>query len=190
MKKLIIGTIFLTIVVIAPLQSMARVDVSVNIGLPPPIAFVQPPEVIVLPNTDSVYAVPGLDIDLFFWNGWWWRPWQGHWYRSRFYDRGWAFYSGIPVFYTYVDPGWRVYYNDHNWRGSYWSYRRIPHHDLQSNWRRWHNDRYWERRHNWDVRSYTPPRPPHRRDIAPHRQFQHRPEPPRPQHHTHDGPHR
>lgn len=178
MRNLIVGSMFLILVVAAPLQSMARVDISVNIGLPPPIAFVHPPEVIPLPETESVYAVPGLDIDLFFWNGWWWRPWEGRWYRSRYYDHGWVFYSGIPVFYTHVDPGWRGYYNNRNWRGYNWIYRPIPHRDLRRNWQSWHNDRYWERHNNWGVQSYPRPRPRNKQNMAPDKRF--RPEPPRP----------
>ncbi|MGD0663676.1 MAG: hypothetical protein ABSD38_37035, partial [Syntrophorhabdales bacterium] len=43
-------------------------------SLPPPIAFQGPPDVIAMPDTSDVYEVPGVDADLFFWNGWWWRP--------------------------------------------------------------------------------------------------------------------
>ena len=159
MRKLFLLMVFMIVVISVPLQSIARVDVRVNIGLPPPIAFVHPPEVVVLPHTHNVYVVPGLDMDLFFWNGWWWRPWQGNWYRSHNYDHGWVFYNTVPPFYVHVDPGWRTYYRSHNWRGSYWNYRPIPHHELRGNWRKWDKDRFWEKRHNWGVRVYAPPRP-------------------------------
>ncbi len=88
----------MALVVVFPLRSMAQVGISVNIGLPPPIAISAAPDVIVLPDTDDVYVVPDLDIDLFFWNGWWWRPWQGRWYRSQYYDRGWVYYRSVPSF--------------------------------------------------------------------------------------------
>ena len=48
---------------------MARVDVGVSISLPPLIVFASPPELIVIPKT-YVYVAPGIDVDLFFWNGW------------------------------------------------------------------------------------------------------------------------
>ena len=45
----------------------------------------------------SVYVVPDVEVDLFFWNGWWWRPWEGRWCRSRYYDRDWGYYDRVPV---------------------------------------------------------------------------------------------
>jgi len=124
MKKLLLGSLFLALAIVVPIQTMAGVDVNIAIGfpLPPPIVFEAPPPVIVLPDTHAVYAVPGIEVDLFFWNGWWWRPWEGRWYRSRYYNRGWAYYNKVPSFYFDVDPGWRGYYSDHNWYGHRWNY--------------------------------------------------------------------
>ncbi len=109
-----------------------------------------------MPETDNVYAVPDLDIDVFFWNGWWWRPWQGGWYRSRYYSRGWGHYGGIPTFYYDIDPGWRRYYRDRNWYGNPWRYERIHYRHLHQNWRKWHNDRHWERQRTWGIQDYRP----------------------------------
>ena len=55
---------------------MAKVDINVNISLRPPIVFQAPPEVIVIPDTDDVYFIPDIDLDIFFWNGWWWLLWE------------------------------------------------------------------------------------------------------------------
>ncbi|TAN38482.1 MAG: hypothetical protein EPN25_13785 [Nitrospirae bacterium] len=154
MKRVLLGALLLALVIAVPGPAMARVDVSVNIGLPS-IVFAEPPELIVLPDT-YVYVAPDSDIDLYFWNGWWWSFWEGRWYRSRYYDRGWAYYRTIPSFYYDVDPGWRGYYRDRNWYGNRWNYERIPHHRLQQNWRGWKNNRYWERQRLWGVESYQP----------------------------------
>ena len=62
---------------------------SLEADFPPPIPFVAPPNVVVLPGTD-VYVVPDAAVDIFFQGGWWWRQWRGNWYRSTLYDRGWA----------------------------------------------------------------------------------------------------
>src|SRR5512137_2847702 len=67
-KKIMIGTALLALVSIIPIPAMARVDVSINIGLPPPIVFAAPPELVVLPDT-YIYVDPYIDVDLFFWNG-------------------------------------------------------------------------------------------------------------------------
>ena len=143
---------------------------------PPPIPFDVPPDVIVMPDTNDVYVVPDIVIDLFFWNGWWWRPWGGHWYRSQHYDRGWGYYNNVPSFYFDIDPGWRVYYRDRNWFGHRWDYKRIPHQQLQQNWKSWQNDRRWERQKTWDVRNYQPRPQKQRQELRNQRQqqYQHR----------------
>ncbi len=165
MKKIFFAATFLALVMIAPLPTMAQVNIGISFGLPSPIGFAAPPEVIVLPETDNVYAVPGIDVDLFFWNGWWWRPWYGRWYRSRYYDRGWAYYNNVPRFYYDVDPGWRGYYTNRNWRGRPWNYERIPHQRFQRNWQNWHRNRYWERQRTWGVQGYRPPPQTQRQEL-------------------------
>src|SRR5665647_71799 len=144
MKKLLFGTMLLALIIVVPLQTMAQVGISVNIGLPPPIVFGAPPDVIVMPDTDDVYVDPDINADLFFWNGWWWRLWEGRWYRSHYYNRGWSYYKTVPSFYFDVDPGWRGYYRDRNWYGHRWDYERIPSQRLQQNWKSWQNDRHWD----------------------------------------------
>ncbi len=52
-----------------------RMDIGVSVPLPPPIMFPGPPHLVVIPETD-VYAVPDVDVDVFFYGGWWWRPWE------------------------------------------------------------------------------------------------------------------
>jgi hypothetical protein len=145
---------------------------------PPPIVFDGPPDVIVLPDTNYVYVVPDIAVDLFFWNGWWWRPWEGVWYYSRYYDRGWGYYHRVPSFYFDVDPGWRGYYRGHNWYGHRWNYERIPHQRLQQNWQSWNNNRYWERQRTWGVQNYKPRPQPQRQELRRQRQqqYQQRPE--------------
>ena len=153
MKKILLKTVFLVLMVLMPVPVMAEVDVrvNVNIPLPPPIVFPAPPEVVVIPET-YVYAVPDVDVDIFFYGGWWWRPWEGRWYRSRYYDRGWVYYRHVPSFYRAVPHGWRSDYRDRRWRGHEWEHRRIPHRDAEKNWRGWQKDKYWEREHYWGVK--------------------------------------
>jgi hypothetical protein len=177
MKKLLFGTILLALVSFFPGMTMAAVDINIGISLPS-IVFEAPPDVIVLPDTNDVYVVPDIDVDLFFWNGWWWRPWEGGWYRSRYYNRGWAYYNNVPSFYFDVDPGWRRYYREHNWYGHRWNYQRIPNRRLQQNWKNWHDNRHWERRGAWGIQGYRP-RPQKQRQELRHerqQQYQQRPE--------------
>jgi len=156
MKKLLLGTMLLALAMVVPASTMAQVGVSVGIALPPPVVFQAAPEVVVLPETDDVYVVPDVDVDIFFWSGWWWRPWEGRWYRSRYYDRGWGYYRHVPWFYFDVDPGWRGYYRDRHWRGHPWRYERIHYRHMHDNWRKWHNSRHWRGKRAWNVENYKP----------------------------------
>jgi hypothetical protein len=172
MKKMLVGTMLFALAMVVPISTMAAVNISVNISLPPPIVFQAPPDVIAMPDTNDVYVVPNIDADLFFWNGWWWRLWEGRWYRAQYYNRGWAYYNNVPSFYFGVDPGWRGYYSDHHWYGHPWNHERIPYQQLKRNWKNWQNDRYWERQRTWGVQSYQP-RPPHQtRELRQQRQEQ------------------
>ncbi|MDD3295526.1 MAG: hypothetical protein PHG20_12660 [Geobacteraceae bacterium] len=72
MKKQLLWVIFLATVMLYPVQAISQVDIHFGVNLPPPIAFATSPEVIALPETNNVYAVPDITDDLYFWNGWWW----------------------------------------------------------------------------------------------------------------------
>jgi hypothetical protein len=172
MKKLLFGAMLLALVIAVPFPTMAGIDIHIGIPLPPPIIFPAPPEVIVLPDTNDVYVAPDIDADLFFWNGWWWRPWEGRWYRSRYYNRGWVYYDDLPRFYFDVDPGWRGYYRDRNWRGHRWNHERIPDRRLRQNWKSWHDNRHWERKRTWGIQNYRDRPPQQQRQELRHRREQ------------------
>jgi len=155
MKKLLIRTIPLALALVIPVSTMAGVDVGINISLPPPIVFAAPPEVVVIPET-YVYAVPDVDVDIFFFDGWWWRPWEGRWYRSRHYDSGWVYYQRVPSFYGRIPSSWRNDYRDHRWGGHQWNYQRIPNQQLQRNWSNWEKNKHWEKQQTWGVQGLKP----------------------------------
>lgn len=114
--------------------------VNVNVGNNlPAIRFAAPPELVVIPGT-YVYIVPDIDVDVLFFQDYWWRPYEGHWYRSRNYNGQWS----------YVEPG-RIPgglrslpqdYRHHLSSG----YERIPHRDVEKNWEKWEKEKYWDRR--------------------------------------------
>jgi hypothetical protein len=142
MKTLLSGTVLAALLTVAPIQSMAGVTVSFGISLPPPIAFVAPPEVVVIPET-YVYAAPDVDVNLFFYDGFWWRLWEGRWYRSSYYNSGWSYYEGVPDFYALVPHNWRIEYREHLWNGHPWTYQRVTYHDLRRGWRDWEKNDHW-----------------------------------------------
>jgi hypothetical protein len=112
----------------------------VNIGINlPAYRFAAPPEVVVIPGT-YVYMVPDIDVDVLFFQGYWWRPYEGRWYRSRDYKGG----------YRYIEPrriprGLRALPQDYRHRLSP-GYERVPHRDVQKNWKKWEKEKYWDRR--------------------------------------------
>lgn len=138
------------VVVSLPARAAVNVDVHVGIPLPPPIVFPFPPSLVVIPET-YVYAVPDIGEDIYFYNGWWWRPWNGHWYRSRNHNSGWVSYRSVPSFYSGIPSNWRDDYRAHQWRGHSWNYQRIPQQKLQNNWRDWKRNRHWENQNYWGV---------------------------------------
>ena len=119
---------------------------SPEANLPPPIPFVAPPNVVVLPGTD-VYLVPDVQVDIFFQGGWWWRQWHGNWYRSSYHDRGWAHYRNYPSWHRKIPHDWRHNYRNHIWGGRPWNPPRIRHGNLNNHWRggHWRNDHGWRR---------------------------------------------
>ena len=86
----------------APREAVAGVNVGVNVNIgPPPIVVPAPPAVVPVPRT-GVYFVPGVDFDVFFYNGYWWSPRGDRWYRAGAYDGPWRVierrYVPGPVF--------------------------------------------------------------------------------------------
>jgi hypothetical protein len=175
MKILFFSTLILALAIVVPVPTMAGVDVNVSIALPPPIVFAAPPELIVLPET-YVYVAPDVNTDIFFYNGWWWRPWEGRWYRSRDYKSGWAYYQRVPSFYAGIPSGWRNDYRDHRWGGHEWNYQRIPQQQVQRNWKGWQKSKYWEKQQSWGVKGLKPQARSHQPAQAVHSKTQAKPQ--------------
>jgi hypothetical protein len=84
-----------------------------------------PPPSAPLPyGPDLVYAGPGVQViadysePIFFADGFYWRFYGGHWYRSSYYTGGWVYYSRPPVVIARIDrPHAYVHYRPMGWRG-------------------------------------------------------------------------
>jgi len=155
MKKVLFRTMLLAFLFIFPAPSMAGVDVGVSISLPPLVVFSAPPAMIVIPET-YVYVVPDADVEIFFYDGWWWRPWEGRWYRSRHYDSGWGYYRRVPSFYSRIPRSWRDDYRERRWGGRPWNYQPIPHQQVERNWSTWKKSNHWEKQQTWGVQGLKP----------------------------------
>ena len=126
--KRFIGLIILAVCFMFLLPQVSEARVRYLMPPPPPIVFVTPPDMIELPG--GVYVNPDGNEEIFFSNGYYWRPYQGRWYRSYRYDGGWDYYGGVPGWYGGV-RGWRHNYNNHTWGGRSWNHNRIPHNEFR-----------------------------------------------------------
>ncbi|HME42029.1 MAG TPA: hypothetical protein VKF36_02995 [Syntrophorhabdales bacterium] len=122
-------------------ESDAQVSVDIRIGPPPVYRIAAPPPVVVIPGT-YVYVVPGIAVDIFFYQGSWYRLHEGHWFRAQSYNGPWGYLPPerlprpllqLPPDYRNVPPG----------------YRRVPYGELKKNWAGWDRNRYWDRDKAW-----------------------------------------
>jgi len=141
MKKMMIGTVLLALVILFPISTMAGVDIRVRIPLPPPLVIPAPPPMVVIPGT-YVYFPPDIDADVFFYHGYWYRPYKGYWYWSKGYGGPWGYYGSRPPRpLLNLPPRYREVYRERRME-----HQHIPHHELQQNWGRWERERHWDRR--------------------------------------------
>ena len=123
----------------------AGTNVNVNLGLPVPVVVApqpvyveQPPEMVVIPQS-NVYFAPGVSVDLFFYDNRWWNRRGDHWYRGGGYNGPW-----VAVGPQYVPrPVYRV---PANYRTVYGHEKHIPY----GQWKKahWgHGEKYKEEQH-------------------------------------------
>lgn len=138
MKKIVFLASCLVFILGIPF-AQARVDVSISIGVPPPLVFEAPPELVVVPyGSRYVYMVPDV-LGVYFYGGFWYRIHDGYWFRARNYDGPWAYIvrGRVPRYIRNVPPDYYINLSP--------GYRRIPYGDLHRHWRSWDRQRYWNR---------------------------------------------
>lgn len=150
MKKLICGTSLLALMFLFPLPMMAEMNISIGISTPPMIRFSGPPRLVMLPDS-YVYVSPDIEEEIFFYDGFWWRPWEGRWYRSHDYNSGWYHYRNVPSFYRNVPRHWRNDYRERHWQGRQWAPEPRPHYEVQ---RHWIKNTHQKNNRSWDDRNY------------------------------------
>ncbi len=114
----------------------ADVNIGINIGPPPPVVIPAPPPVIVIPGT-YVYYVPDVQVDLLFFHGYWYRPYQGHWFRSTVYNGPWVYVEPqrVPAPLVHLPSNYRYLPASH---------KPIPHEQLRKNWKTWEAQKHWD----------------------------------------------
>jgi hypothetical protein len=142
-KALLPGLIgALLLLAVFPAGGTADVDVHVGVYASPPVYEMRsPPAVVVIPGT-YVYFVPGIEVNILFYRGYWYRPYEGRWYRSGGYDGPWKYipHSRVPAPLLDLPP---------DYHGIPPGHRRIPYGQLKKDWNRWEREKYWERDERW-----------------------------------------
>ena len=101
MNKMICGILGLTMItagiypVGVTVEAAVKVNVEVNLG-PPVIMVDEPPEIVFVPGL-GIYFVPNLEMEIFFYRGFWWSRRGNYWYSSRYYRSGWKIASDREV---------------------------------------------------------------------------------------------
>ncbi len=122
----------------APIAGIAGVNVNVNINAPlPPLVVPAPPHVLPIPGTYAYFA-PDVDVDIIFYQGAWYRPHEGRWYRSSEYNGSWrpVPHERVPMVLINLPQGYRHMPPGHE---------RIPYGQVKKHWRTWEREKHWDR---------------------------------------------
>src|SRR5512135_3392767 len=96
MKMRLVSTAAMFLVLLA-FSSTGIAGVSINIGVSlPPLVISAPPVVAVIPGT-YVYFCPDVAADIFFYDGYWFRSYEGNWYRAVDYNGPWVYIAMASV---------------------------------------------------------------------------------------------
>ena len=143
------GAALLFAAVAAP--AAAGVNVNLNIG-PPAVVVAGPPEVVAVPQS-MVYFAPGVSVELLFYDGYWWTPKEGRWFRSRAYNGPWAIVGprGVPAEIVRLPRDYRTVYvhGEHVPYGQlkkHWRHREIERREHRGDWKHYKEDRKEARR--------------------------------------------
>ncbi len=134
-----------TIFMITPTHGTAQVNVSVGISLPG-LVISTPPVMAVIPET-YVYYPPEVSVDIFFYQGHWYRPHRGGWFIANGYNGPWRSVAVGRVPRAVVNI-------PHGYRGMHPRNDRIAHDDMRRNWRGWERERHWDHDEHGGGRSH------------------------------------
>ena len=134
MKRIVVSAVLFLLVLSLPVFAGVSVDVSVSL---PRIELRVPPVLVVVPGT-YVYAAPDVEADIVFYQGFWWRPYSGNWYRSHEYNGAWVAMPAhsVPVPVRNLPPNWKQVPPGHE---------RLPYGEVRQNWPVWEREKRWER---------------------------------------------
>jgi len=130
---IVLGVIFL-LPSITPEKAHSEVDVHIGIGLPA-LVISSPPVMVVIPGT-YVYYSPDISAEIFFYHGYWYRPYGGIWYRATIYNGPWARIGAPPAVVVNVPKNYRSIPPGH---------QGVPWGQVKQNWRTWEKEKHWDK---------------------------------------------
>lgn len=138
MRGMFIGALITaTAGLFTPTAGNAEVNISINLPLPG-LVLPAPPGLVVVPGT-YVYYPPEVNADIFFYRGYWYRPYRGGWYLGSGYNGPWRSIGprrvpgallGLPPAYRRMPP----------------RHEHVPYPVVERNWRSWERERHWDDR--------------------------------------------
>ncbi len=167
MKKKFFGLLFLVTVFLitgAFCLPDADAEVNVNIGINVPLprlVISVPPAVVLIPGTYAYFA-PDIEVDILFYSGYWYRPYESRWYRAGHYNGPWKYIvvDKVPRVLIDLPPGYRHIPPGHE---------RIPYGHLKKNWSTWEREKHWDRKHEYREFKHEK-REQHREERREHRE--------------------
>ena len=127
------GSLIVASVLFAPARSNAGVNITIALPLPG-VYLAQPQSLVMIPGT-YVYFMPDMEMDIFFYSGYWYRPYRGHWYMAAHYPGPWTHIASgrVPVVLMNLPVHYRA-------RLAY--HKRVPLRTVVHNWRRMEKRHY------------------------------------------------
>jgi hypothetical protein len=113
-------------------------------SMPPAVEFARPVELLPIAGRYA-YFVPGIDVDIFFYRGSWYRPYEGGWFRSDRYDGRWERIHDAPS--ALIDLP-----SDYRKRSG--RFNPLPYREVGTNWERWEHEKRWDRTRGEERRRY------------------------------------
>lgn len=135
MKKIIvaISAVFLLLLALPKSGFALSIDIGdFHLGInnePPPFQISGQPELLPIPGR-YVYFMPDTDVEIYFYHGKWYRPYNNRWFIAESYNGPWNRIRDVPVPLQDLP---RVFY-------------RVPYSELRDNWEKWEREKYWDKR--------------------------------------------
>lgn len=117
-------------------QAQVNFSIGINVG-PPGYVFHAPPPVVPIPRA-YVYYVPDVAVDVFYYRGQWYRPYEGGWYSARHYNGPWVYVYPKKV------PGALLALPSNYRHHQHVAYGPIPYGQVKKQWKHWERDRHWD----------------------------------------------